>query len=527
MDDGLARRARELVEPLRVLRERALEAEARYAAPLARIPAEWRPSARNLAHYLAIRQVDIRPLQYRLHRLGLSSLGRMEAYVLATIDSVLRVLDRLGGDDALRELADPPVDFEQGRQRLSSNAAALLGPPAPGREVRIMVTAPSEAAERYGLVEQFVAAGMDVLRINCAQDGPEQWEAMIRMLRRAEQAVGRCCKVHFDLSGPNPRTGPLEGRPGKATAGKAAGQGRRGKKRLPPVRERTFRLAAGDRLLLTRADVLGRRAQYDRNGELTAPASVGCTLHEALRDVRAGDRLFYDDGALEAVVRSTSADGLEAEVVHARKGAVRMRGGKSLNFPDTDFDLPALTEKDLADLDFAAAHGDSVGLSFVRQAGDVTALADELERRRAGKVGIVLKIETRSAFQRLPSLLFAAMQRPPVGVMVARGDMAAELGFQRMSEAQEEVLWLCEAAHVPVIWATQVLETMAKKGVPTRGEVTDAAMAGRAECVMLNKGPYMAETMRFLVDVLGRMRAHQTKKFATLRSLSISQDEGR
>jgi pyruvate kinase len=77
-----------------------------------------------------------------------------------------------------------------------------------------------------------------------------------------------------------------------------------------------------------------------------------------------------------------------------------------------------------------------------------------------------------------------------------------------------------------VIWATQVLETMAKKGVPTRGEVTDAAMSARAECVMLNKGKYIVETMRFLCDVLGRMRAHQTKKFSTLRSLSISQGDG-
>ena len=88
------------------------------------------------------------------------------------------------------------------------------------------------------------------------------------------------------------------------------------------------------------------------------------------------------------------------------------------------------------------------------------------------------------------------MRRPTVGVMIARGDLAVEVGFERMAEVQEEIMWICEAAHVPVIWATQVLETLAHTGRPSRAEVTDAAMSGRAECVMLNKGPYIAEAIR-------------------------------
>ena len=138
------------------------------------------------------------------------------------------------------------------------------------------------------------------------------------------------------------------------------------------------------------------------------------------------------------------------------------------------------------------------------------------------RLGVVLKIETQSAFNRLPSLLLSAMRRPPVAVMVARGDLGVEVGFERLSEVQEEILWLCEAAHVPVIWATQVLESLAKGGLPSRAEVTDAAMASRAECVMLNKGPYIRETLRFLTDVLLRMQSHQQKKTARLRKLQVS-----
>ena len=97
-----------------------------------------------------------------------------------------------------------------------------------------------------------------------------------------------------------------------------------------------------------------------------------------------------------------------------------------------------------------------------------------------------------------------------------------EMGFERLAEVQEQILWLCEAAHVPVIWATQVLESRAKKGLPSRAEVTDAAMSGRAECVVLNKGPHVLDAVRFLDNVMTRMQRHQAKKRAVLRKLSVS-----
>jgi pyruvate kinase len=107
--------------------------------------------------------------------------------------------------------------------------------------------------------------------------------------------------------------------------------------------------------------------------------------------------------------------------------------------------------------------------------------------------------------------------------MIARGDLAVEVGFERLSEVQQEILWLCEAAHVPVIWATQILEGMAKKGAPSRAEVSDAAMSILAECAMLNKGPNIVETVRFLGGIIDRMDEHYVKRRATLRRLSVAQ----
>jgi pyruvate kinase len=212
---------------------------------------------------------------------------------------------------------------------------------------------------------------------------------------------------------------------------------------------------------------------------------------------------------------------LRVEITQARPGGSRLRAEKGINLPDSTLRVAGLTPKDAEDLPFIAAHADLVGLSFVRAPAAVHELQARLERLggRARDPGVVLKIETRAGFAQLPRLLLAAMRSPAYGVMIARGDLAIEAGYARLAEVQEEILWLCEAGHAPVIWATQVLESVAQTGQPTRAEVTDAAMAVRAECVMLNKGPHVVRAVRALDDILRRMQGHQSKKVALLRRL--------
>jgi pyruvate kinase len=178
-----------------------------------------------------------------------------------------------------------------------------------------------------------------------------------------------------------------------------------------------------------------------------------------------------------------------------------------------------LTKDDLANLDFILEHGDIVSCSFVQSADDVWQIKNELNSRYARITPLILKVETATAVKNLPDILVAASGTRPVGVMIARGDLAVELGPARMAEIQEEILWLCEAAHIPVVWATQVLDTMARRGTSARAEITDAAMSARAECVMLNKGPYIVEAVQLLSEILTRMEAHQDKKFSKLRAL--------
>ena len=281
-------------------------------------------------------------------------------------------------------------------------------------------------------------------------------------------------------------------------------------------------LRLGDRLALIPEDRPGGPALLDQDGEVVEPASIPCTLGAVFDAARVGQPVWFDDGRIGAVILSAARDRILLEITHAPPKGARLRSEKGINLPETELAVAALTDKDLADLAVLAPRVDMVGLSFTRRPEDVEDLHRRLDQLGVPDLGTVFKIETRQGFENLPRILLAGLARPRTGVMVARGDLAVEIGFERLAEVQEEILWLCEAAHVPVIWATQVLESMAKRGLPSRAEVSDAAFGVRAECVMLNKGPYIVETTRFLGGILERMSGHHAKRRPMLRRLAVS-----
>lgn len=382
---------------------------------------------------------------------------------------------------------DAVVSTEEGDRILDENTAALLGPPPDSRSVRIMVTLPSKAADDPGLIADLVDNGMNVARINCAHDDAETWRAMAEHVRTAARKAGRTCVVAMDLAGPKLRTGPVQDN-GK------------------------LKLQGGDTLTLTR--------ELEPAEVKTDSPRIGCTLPEVFDNAEEGHRVFFDDGKLGGTIIEVGADELRVRIDSPALDKENLKGGKGINVPDTPLPISALTDKDLEDLPAVVEIADVVEYSFVRAPEDVRRLYAELDRLEAGHLGVVLKIETRPAFENLPQLAMAAMTRPRVGVMIARGDLAVEVGWERMAELQEETLWLCEAAHLPVIWATQVLEGLAKKGQPARSEVSDASMGVRAECVMLNKGAYIVDAVRMLGSILERMEDHLYKKRTLFRTLT-------
>jgi pyruvate kinase len=290
---------------------------------------------------------------------------------------------------------------------------------------------------------------------------------------------------------------------------------------IPPLA-----LQVGDPLILTRADEPGTPGERNADGVQIRPARIHCTLEEAFTAVKPDQQVWLDDGKIGGRVETSDGDTIGLRITHTQPGGARLRSEKGINFPDTEFHTSALTDKDIADLEAMAGKVDMVALSFVRSPQDVASLQGHLQRLGIPETGIILKIENRTAFENLPAILLTALRSPRVGVMIARGDLAVEVGFERLSEVQEEILWLCEAAHIPVIWATQILESMAKKGAPSRAEVTDAAMSISAECAMLNKGPNIVETVRFLDGIMQRMESHYHKRRLMMRPLNVCRNGG-
>jgi pyruvate kinase len=457
---------------------------------------EWRPritrrayapSALNLAHYLALRRQDIRPLQRRLMALGISSLGRLEAHVLVSLDAVCAALAALAGEDA-RCATPSERQFFRGEALLAGHAAGIFGPPHKGRAGRILVTLPTGGEGPAPSLDDLVARGADAIRINCAHDSVADWENAIARVRHAEAHAGRRIPVLMDIAGPKVRTVEVL---------------------TPPDRKR---MQIGDLVYL------GRKLMPALPD---VPFQMTCTHPVVFDRAHIGDQVSFDDGALQGAIVGEAHNGFVIHIERGKLAGAKLRREKGLNFPTVDLGLDPLTDKDRADLPFVLANADLVGLSFVQSAADVVAFQAEaaLHGTEATRISLVGKIETLRAVANLPEIIIAAAGRQPFAVMIARGDLAVEMGFERVAEMQEEILWLCEAAHVPVIWATQVLEGLVKEGLPSRGEMTDAAMAGRAECVMLNKGPNIAAAVSTLDGLLRRMAQHQVKKTPTLRAL--------
>jgi len=597
------------------LREAMLDLEIRNTAALKAVAPQHRVSARNLIHYLAMRRQDLRGLQVELAQLGMSSIGRAEAYALASVNNIIRLTDRMVGDRH-RSAADAPCDHAAGGKLLERNTRLLLGAPRRDRAVRIMVTMSSEAAHDYTLVRDLLQNGMDCMRINCAHDNPSMWSAMIRHLHRARVACKKDCAILMDLAGPKIRTGTIEPGPAvrkirpsrdaygrvtkparillsaKRTAGalsagvdavlridrKLLGGLRRGdtlrfldtrgrRRRLnvaavtrdgvlaemdrtayitngttlcrPRLRKHprvtadvhgiapaagSIYLSSGDTLIISSEPAAGTPARVDSTGRVLRVARVPCTLPIALVGIKVGERVCLDDGLISGQVQATDGGEVWVRIEQTPPRGAHLKADKGINFPDSRIDLPAITEDDAKNLAFIAKNADLVGLSFVNHERDVGSLIERLKKLTDKPPGIVIKIETRRGFEHLPAILLSAMRHSRFGVMIARGDLAVECGYERLAEMQEEILWICEAAHCPAIWATQVLESLAKSGIPSRAEITDAAMSQRAECVMLNKGPHIIAALRTLDHILQRMDPHQSKKSSMLRALKLAQD---
>lgn len=471
-----------LVQTLENLQIELNAIKKQYTTQLQRIPKSNQKSALNLLQYLAARKHDLRAIQDELHDLGLSSLASAEGNF---IEALQKVLGWLNGN--------PPkaIKTKQELNALGKNSLMLYGEPINKFIPQMMVTYDKDFSQNLDLVNKLIHHGMSIARINCAHDDKDEWLRMIQITRIAGQLNHKPCKIYMDLPGPKIRTVIL-------------GKGKK---------EGKVNINEGELLWLAEKD-----AKFKAKEKV-----IGLTITNFVSQIKLGSTLLFDDGIIEAVVKEKQDKMLRIMITRNSSRKDVIKSDKGVNFPDTVLQEKSLTAYDEACLPFILEHADMLGYSFVQRSEDIHYLYSKLTEFGKPNFPVILKIETQSAVNQLPELLLTALEYSKPGVMIARGDLAVEIGFERLSEIQDEILWICEAAHVPVIWATQVLENLNKSGIPTRAEITDAAHASMAECVMINKGENTVKVLKSLKEILNRNGRHHWKKRHMMRKLAIAE----
>lgn len=329
------------------------------------------------------------------------------------------------------------------------------------RKTKIVATV-GPACESDKKLAALIRAGVDIFRINASHSSPQGIRAWMRLIRKAEKKVGRPVGALVDLQGPRVRTG---------------------------------KLVSGQPLILKQGNPVSIQVTPKPGGG----DIITTTCRPFSRMVKAGDNVLLDNGSMELEVLTVRKDRIACKVV---------RGGllgenKGINLPHAPVTLPALGSKDHADLKAAAASGvDYIALSFVRSAADVTAVQQWLLRRRK-KIPIIAKIEKPRAVAEIDSILKVAD-----GIMVARGDLGIEMGVEKVPHVQKELIHRANRMRLPVITATQMLESMIEQPHPTRAEASDVANAvfDGTDTVMLSGetsiGKYPLEAVRMMAKII-------------------------
>lgn len=429
----------------------------------------------NMKYYLNVRKHDFSHLQDDLTKVGLSSFGRSQAHMEASINVALEMLSH-----ALKKELHLPkalLSYEESHAIMDKNSEIFS---TSEDKTKIMITVPSNYADEKEWFKNLSQEGVHLFRINTAHDNPSAWKEMAGEIKNA-CSDEKELKIYVDLAGPKIRTSIIKS-----------------KKSDKPKK---YKLFCGDTVLIHpvgQPPLKKAAKQYD--------AVVGCTLEHLGGLVKVGDKVFVDDGKIEMVIDEILGDDIVCKVVSRNEKGISLKDEKGINFPNSDIAVRAICDHDKEVLPHICEYADIIGISFAQTSEDIHDLIDELDRLgKKGKIAIVAKIETQKGVENLPEILEALIEYGHSGIMIARGDLAIEIGFENLAYMQEEILDLCTAAHMPVILATQVLESKMKTNIPSRAEISDVVFAHKAECVMLNKGDYALETIKILTTILKQM----------------------
>lgn len=462
----------------------------------------YRLSAMNLVRYITLRNQDLRGIHDLLSDLGISSLRTCEGYVMHNVTAALRLVKLLNSEDWEPDHNIEMVGYRTSKKLIQKHTKQLFNKRKNDRLTRIMATLPSSTNPI--IIRDMISQGMEIARLDLNKGNLEEWTKTVKHIKDQRELLNKQCMIFMDLAGPDPKIGKIDIKVSNKKS------------------KKFIRLKKGDHLFITKEEVETLDNIRGARGIQLQIPKVSVSDHAVIDRVKVGDRIFFDNGKLESRIIKRKSDQLEIIIIsHSEKGT-KLKSEASLSFPDSRLKADALTPEDKAILPFVIKNADILGFSNVRTRDDIKALYQELTLHGPNDIGIILNITNQEAFDNLPMLLLEAMKRPRLGVMISRSNLAFDIGAERIAEIQDQIMWFCEAAHIPVIWATEVLETLNMTGKATRAEITDAAKSALAECVMLGDGPYILDALSTLSNILQKMEGHTSKKKSVMRALKIS-----
>ena len=334
----------------------------------------------------------------------------------------------------------------------------------PVKRTKIVATI-GPASESEDTLRQMIEAGMDVARLNFSHGSADETKALVERIRRVSAELGVFVGILGDLRGPRIRVGQMN--------------------------NGSIELERGHKVVLTPTPVVG------------TPDRISVSFRALANDVNHGTTVLLDDGNIELQVVDLLPEG---EVLCEVQRGGELHSNKGVNLRNRLVSLPSLTTKDYTDLDFAVAENlDFLALSFVQSASDVRFLKQALAERGAN-IPVIAKIERQNALEDIENVV-----RESFGVMVARGDLALEMSFEDVPIAQKRIISVCRQKGVPVITATQMLESMTSFHKPTRAEAADVANAilDGSDAVMLSGesavGKFPVEVVRTMATIAARV----------------------
>ncbi|MEH7124256.1 pyruvate kinase [Bacillus sp. JJ1773] len=440
-------------------------------------------SKENLKAFLKLRDIYSEKLDFTLLQEGLSSFSTIHPHIHYSIEKMLNNLEFIDQSSTYDLCPHMSNQIKQDRNK------GLFG----RTETSVMVTLHSSMLQNQKIIKDLLHHGMNIARINCAHDSPEIWKKLVDCVREAELELGQernLCKIHMELAGPKIRVEKIF-YPEK-----------------PSNEERPyFNVKPGDMITIIRDELaLELFAMEAKVFSINSP--------KALLNVSLKDKVFFNDGKIIGEVCSITDELIGITILKTNKKITKLREEEGLNLPDSfvHFIMPSMTNTDIGNLPFVHGLADSIGLSFVHHPRDLEKLRMLLHSLPPKNIGIIAKIETKEAFHNLSKIIIEGLNFDSFGIMIARGDLAVELGFTKLASIQEEIINLCQAAHIPIIWATGVLEQLTKKGMPSRAELTDAFMGLRADCIMLNKGEYAVDALKTLYELMIMKHTSETNR---------------